>query len=94
MNQNMSVKNRNALMCKIMELDFAKKEMVLFLDTHGCDKNALALYHKYADKSRELKEYYNKNFEYSDIRAGVVAAISVKVEEPVFESQTKIWKYF
>ena len=62
MSQNMSVKNRNALMCKIMELDFAKKEMVLFLDTHGCDKNALALYHKYADKSRELKEYYNKNF--------------------------------
>jgi topoisomerase-4 subunit B len=36
-----------------------------------------------------IKEYYNKNFEYSDIRAGVVAAISVKVEEPVFESQTK-----
>jgi topoisomerase-4 subunit B len=36
-----------------------------------------------------IKEYYNKNFEYSDIRAGVVAAISIKVEEPVFESQTK-----
>ncbi|MDR0536680.1 MAG: type IIA DNA topoisomerase subunit B [Tannerellaceae bacterium] len=36
-----------------------------------------------------IKEYFNKNFEYSDIRAGVVAAISVKVEEPVFESQTK-----
>ena len=38
---------------------------------------------------RVIKEYYNKNFEYSDIRAGVVAAISSKVEEPVFESQTK-----
>ena len=38
---------------------------------------------------RVIKEYYNKNFEYSDIRAGVVAAISIKVEEPVFESQTK-----
>lgn len=38
---------------------------------------------------RVIKEYYNKNFEYSDIRAGIVAAISVKVEEPVFESQTK-----
>ncbi|GHT28062.1 DNA topoisomerase (ATP-hydrolyzing) [Bacteroidia bacterium] len=36
-----------------------------------------------------IKEYYNKGFEYSDIRAGVVAAISIKVEEPVFESQTK-----
>ncbi|MDL2282210.1 type IIA DNA topoisomerase subunit B [Parabacteroides sp. OttesenSCG-928-G06] len=38
---------------------------------------------------RVIKEYYTKNFEYSDIRAGIVAAISVKVEEPVFESQTK-----
>jgi topoisomerase-4 subunit B len=38
---------------------------------------------------RVIKEYYNKNFEYSDIRSGIVAAISVKVEEPVFESQTK-----
>ncbi|MDR1723308.1 MAG: type IIA DNA topoisomerase subunit B [Tannerella sp.] len=36
-----------------------------------------------------IKEFYNKNFEYSDIRAGVIAAISIKVEEPVFESQTK-----
>lgn len=39
--------------------------------------------------SRVIKEYYNKNFDYSDIRNGIVAAISIKVEEPVFESQTK-----
>lgn len=39
--------------------------------------------------SRVIKEFYTKNFEYSDIRAGIVAAISIKVEEPVFESQTK-----
>ncbi|MDR0575320.1 MAG: type IIA DNA topoisomerase subunit B [Tannerella sp.] len=39
--------------------------------------------------SRTIKEYYNKNFEYADIRAGITAAISLKVEEPVFESQTK-----
>lgn len=38
---------------------------------------------------RVIKEYYSKNFEYSDIRSGIVAAISIKVEEPVFESQTK-----
>ena len=38
---------------------------------------------------RVVKEFYNKNFEYTDIRAGIVAAISIKVEEPVFESQTK-----
>ena len=38
---------------------------------------------------RVIKEYFNKGFEYTDIRAGIVAAISIKVEEPVFESQTK-----
>lgn len=38
---------------------------------------------------RTLKEFYNKNFEASDIRKSIVAAIAVKVEEPVFESQTK-----
>lgn len=39
--------------------------------------------------SRVVKEFYNKNFEYGDIRNGIIAAVSVKVEEPVFESQTK-----
>ena len=39
--------------------------------------------------SRTIKEFYNKNFDYSDIRNGIVAAVSIKVEEPVFESQTK-----
>jgi topoisomerase-4 subunit B len=39
--------------------------------------------------SRTIKEYYGKNFEYADIRNGMVAAVSIKVEEPVFESQTK-----
>ncbi len=39
--------------------------------------------------ARVIKEFYNRNLEYSDIRNGMVAAISIKVEEPVFESQTK-----
>lgn len=40
--------------------------------------------------SRTFKEFFNRNFEYSDIRNGMVAALSIKVEEPEFESQTKI----
>ncbi len=40
--------------------------------------------------SRTVKEFYGKNMEYADIRTGIVAAISIKVESPVFESQTKI----
>ncbi|KAA6345544.1 DNA gyrase subunit B [termite gut metagenome] len=39
--------------------------------------------------SRTIKEYYNKNFENADVRTGIVGAISIKVEEPIFESQTK-----
>jgi len=39
--------------------------------------------------SRTIKEFYNKNHDYSDIRMGIIAAVSIKVEEPVFESQTK-----
>ncbi len=59
---NNNIQNRSALMRKIMEIDFALNEMVLFLDTHPCDKQALSLYHKYAEKSRELKAMYNENF--------------------------------
>ena len=38
---------------------------------------------------KTLREFYNKNFDAKDIRASIIAAISVRVEEPVFESQTK-----
>ena len=40
--------------------------------------------------ARTIKEYFNKNFDYSDIRNGLVAAVAVNIEEPLFESQTKI----
>ena len=40
--------------------------------------------------ARTIKEFSGKNFEYTDIRNGLVAAIAVNVEEPMFESQTKI----
>ncbi|WP_040282008.1 DNA topoisomerase IV subunit B [Psychroserpens damuponensis] len=38
---------------------------------------------------RTLRDFYGKNYEASDIRKSVVSAISIKVMEPVFESQTK-----
>jgi topoisomerase-4 subunit B len=38
---------------------------------------------------KTVREFYKKDFDPSDIRASIVAAISIKVEEPVFESQTK-----
>lgn len=40
--------------------------------------------------ARTIKEYYGKAFENSDVRSGMVAALAIKVQEPVFESQTKI----
>ena len=39
---------------------------------------------------KTIKEFYNKNMELSDIRNGVVGAIAINVQEPVFESQTKV----
>lgn len=40
--------------------------------------------------AKVIKEFFTqKNFEYSDIRNGMVAAIAIKVQEPVFEAQTK-----
>ena len=39
--------------------------------------------------ARTIKEFYNKNQDYADIRNGLVAAIAIDVEEPMFESQTK-----
>ncbi|MFV0237945.1 MAG: DNA topoisomerase IV subunit B [Flavobacteriales bacterium] len=38
---------------------------------------------------KTIREFYTKNFDASDIRKSVIAAISIKVMEPVFESQTK-----
>ncbi|WP_353134092.1 DNA topoisomerase IV subunit B [Pseudopedobacter sp.] len=38
---------------------------------------------------RTVREFYKKEFDASDIRASIVAAISIRVQEPVFESQTK-----
>lgn len=38
---------------------------------------------------KTIREYYKKEFESSDIRASIIGAIAIKVQEPVFESQTK-----
>jgi topoisomerase-4 subunit B len=38
---------------------------------------------------KTLRDYYNKNFDSRDVQTSIIGAISIKVEEPVFESQTK-----
>ena len=40
--------------------------------------------------ARTIKEYFGKNFDVQDVRNGLVAAIAIRVIEPMFESQTKI----
>ena len=38
---------------------------------------------------RVIREFYKKDFDVADIRASIIASLSIRVEEPVFESQTK-----
>ncbi|SFE40626.1 DNA topoisomerase IV subunit B [Thermoflexibacter ruber] len=38
---------------------------------------------------KTVREFYNKNYEPADVRMGIAAAVSIRVQEPVFESQTK-----
>ena len=40
--------------------------------------------------AKTIKDFFSKNYEYVDIRNGMVAAIAINVQEPMFESQTKI----
>jgi topoisomerase-4 subunit B len=39
--------------------------------------------------AKTIRDFYNKNFDVADIRSGMIAAVAIKIEEPVFESQTK-----
>ncbi len=54
--------NQKQLMRQIMEQDFKKYELTLYLDTHPYDKRALELFHKTNAKARELREIYEANF--------------------------------
>jgi topoisomerase-4 subunit B len=38
---------------------------------------------------KTIREFYNKDYDTSDIRTSIIAAVSIKIQEPVFESQTK-----
>ena len=38
---------------------------------------------------KTIREFYKKDFDFPDIRASIIGAVSIKIEEPVFESQTK-----
>jgi topoisomerase-4 subunit B len=38
---------------------------------------------------KTIRDFYNKNFDSRDIQTGIIGAISIRIEEPVFESQTK-----
>jgi topoisomerase IV subunit B len=39
--------------------------------------------------AKTIRDFYNKNYDVADIRSGMIAAVAIKIEEPLFESQTK-----
>ena len=52
-------------------------------------REALTWPHFVKHWSKTIRDYYHKEFDASDIRASIVSALSIRVEEPIFESQTK-----
>ena len=54
--------NKNELLKELMKYDFAVYELVLFLDTHPCDTQALEMYHCVAEKAQKLRCEYESKF--------------------------------
>lgn len=50
------------LMRKISAVEFAAWELHLYLDTHPCDKKALEMQRKYAERAEELREEYVESY--------------------------------
>lgn len=61
MQQNIQM-TRQSLMQKIREADFAKQEVILYLDTHPHDKKAMKYYCVIRDRCRALTDEYEKHF--------------------------------
>ena len=61
MQRNMQM-TKHSLIQKIREAEFAKQEVILYLDTHPHDKKAMSYYSNIRDKCRTLTEEYEKFF--------------------------------
>lgn len=54
--------SREQLLCKINEVSFAVNDILLYLDTHPTDKQALAFYEKHTAKRRELMKEFSEKY--------------------------------
>lgn len=59
---SMNDKNRERVLKQIQALSFAQYELILFLDTHPNNANALCEYQKITPQLNELRAYYRENF--------------------------------
>lgn len=55
-------RNREDLMCKIMEVSFVLDDLTLYLDTHAEDSQAFQMYRQMAEKRNELKQKFAAEF--------------------------------
>lgn len=53
--------DRNALLLKLSEVEFAAIDMQLYLDTHPCDRKAISKYNEFVMQAKMLREEYEKN---------------------------------
>lgn len=54
--------NQKALLMEIREIKFSINDLALYLDTHPCDRRALAIHNEYSKKLRNLTDTYQKYY--------------------------------
>ena len=61
-NLSCNINDKKELLNEIMSLNFAVNDLVLYLDTHPSDREAIRLHNEYSNKSRNLTEEYQRKF--------------------------------
>lgn len=61
-NLSCNINDKNKLLNEIMSLNFAVNDLVLYLDTHPNDSEAIKMHNEYSNKSKILTEEYQRKF--------------------------------
>lgn len=76
------MESRECMLKKVMEYDFALYDLVLYLDTHPFDEEALCLYKELLEEAKEAKNDYEKNFGPLSVENGATECDWKWIENP------------